>query len=144
MPIDNALYLVEERLVEAFIAGAPADILAANIKLPNFGFTGGETPDNEPWARLESPRGFGPESTDASGCYEINSGLFVLSLFWPKGSGSKKIMQAAHAVKELYDANTFDDVTITSVVVSPTPEPEESLWFGVRINVNFQYEGFRS
>jgi hypothetical protein len=144
VPIDNALHLVEERLTAAFVASLPTGVSSAYIKMPNAGFTGGKTPNNQPWARLESPQSFGPISTDASGCYEINDGVFRVSLFWPKGSGSKAAMEAAHEVKELYGQPDYDDVTITSVVVSPTPEPDDSLWFGVRINVNFQYEGFRS
>lgn len=141
MPIDNALHFVEDRLITAFAAALPTDIVSANVKYPNASFA---TPNNSPWARLESPQSFGPISTDASGCYEINDGVFRVSLFWPKGSGSKAAMEAAHEVKELYGQPDYDDVTITSVVVSPTPEPDDSLWFGVRINVNFQYEGFRS
>ena len=141
MPIDNALHLVESRLVSAFIASLPAGIIAARVKYPNASFS---TPNSQPWARLESPQSFGPISTDASGCYEINDGVFRVSLFWPKGSGSTAAMTAAHEVKVLYGQPVYDDVTITSVVVSPTPEPDDSLWFGVRINVNFQYEGFRS
>jgi hypothetical protein len=141
VPIDNALHLVESRLITAFLAALPTGIISANVKYPNANFT---TPNNQPWARLESPQSFGPISTDASGCYEINDGVFRVSLFWPKGSGSTAAMTAAHEVKELYGQPDYDDVTITSVVVSPTPEPDDSLWFGVRINVNFQYEGFRS
>lgn len=144
MPIDNALYLVEDRLTDAFIASLPTGIASTHIKMPNAGFTGGNTPNNEPWARIQSPLSFGPDSTDASGCYEINAGRMTVALFWPKGTGSQAAMQAAHEVKELYDANVYDDVTITSVVVAPTPEPESSNWFGVNVNINFQYEGHRS
>ena len=141
MPIDNALHLVESRLVAAFMADLPTGITSASVSLPGARFA---TPKNTAWARLETPRNIFPVSTDASGCYEINQGVFVVSLFWPKGTGSQAALQAAHAVKVLYGQPVYDDVTIASVVLSPTPEPEDSNWYGVKINVNFQYEGFRS
>lgn len=141
MPIDNALYLVEDRLVKAFLANLPTGIDAGRVKLPGAPFN---TPNSEPWARLSSPRDTGPISTDASGCYEINAGRMNIALFWPKGTGSKAALQAAHEVKQLYGQPVYDDVTIVSVVISPTPEPEESRWYGVNININYQYEGHRS
>ena len=141
MPIDNALHLVESRLVAAFADSLPTGIVATHVKYPNANFI---TPNNSPWARLESPQSFGPISTDASGCYEINDGVFRVSLFWPNGSGSRAAMKAAHEVKELYGQPDYDDVTITSVVVSPAPEPSSSPWYGINIVISFQYEGHRS
>lgn len=141
MPIDNALHLVEDRLVTAFMDNLPTGITSQYVSLPGARFT---TPNNIAWARLETPRNIFPVSTDASGCYEINQGVFPISLFWPKGSGSQAALQAAHAVKVLYGQPDYDDVTITSVVLAPTPEPDDSNWYGVKINVNFHYEGYRS
>jgi hypothetical protein len=142
--IDNALHLVEQRLVNAFLSELPAGIYLENTIAPNGTFHGGATPKNKPWARISPAMCFGPISTDASGCYEINEGRLIISLFWPRGSGSIAAMSAAHQVKELFHRPNYDDVIIPSVVVSPTPEPESSNWFGVNITINFQYEGFRS
>lgn len=141
MPIDNDLSLVEERLIDAFNASLPAGIIAGNVKYPNGRFT---TPNGEPWARIGLTTAAIPVDADASGCYEINEGLFNVGLFWPKGTGSQDAMQAAHQVKELYDANNFDDVKILSSVVSPAPEGESSAWYGVNINMTYQYEGYRT
>ena len=113
----------------------------ATTKVPNGTF---DTPNNEPWARVGLTPQNSPVSTDASGCYEINQGVYNVGLFWPKRSGSRAALQAAHEVKELYDANTFDDVKIIASVVSPSPEAESSLWYGVNINITYQYEGHRS
>lgn len=140
--IDNNLSLVEERLISAFLASLPTGISdEQHVKVPNLKFT---TPNDNPWARIGLTTPAIPVSTDASGCYEINQGLLNVGLFWPKGTGSRAALQAAKEVKELYDANNFDDVKILSSVVSPAPELESSAWYGVNINVTYQYEGYRS
>ena len=140
--IDNNLALVEDRLIKAFLASLPTGIAGEQqVKSPNLKFT---TPNKGPWARIGLTTPATPVSTDASGCYEISQGILNVGLFWPKGTGSQEALQAAHQVKELYDANNFDDVKILSSVVSPAPEGETSAWYGVNINMTYQYEGYRT
>lgn len=144
MAIDNDLSLVEERLISALVAALPTGVSSAFFKGPNGAFEGGKTPNNEPWCRAGLTSVNSPIDTDASGCYEINQGLFNVGLFWPKGTGSRQALQAAHEVKELYDANEFDDLKVIESNISPAPEEENSLWYGVNINITYQYEGLRS
>lgn len=139
MPIDNDLGAVEAALIGAYNAATITGV--TKTKYPNLKFT---TPNDAPWCRLSMTPSVFPVSTDASGCYEINQGVFNVALFWPKGSGSKAIMAAAHEVKELYETAALDDVIIAGVTVNPTSEPESSNWFGVNVNITYQYEGHRS
>lgn len=145
MPIDNDLGAVEKALIDTFTnaltASSITGITKAKTKYPNRSFT---TPNNDPWARLSMTPQNSPISTDASGCYEINQGVFNVGLFWPKGTGTTAAMTAAHQVKELYETAALDDVTIGSVTVNPTSEPESSNWYGVNVNITYQYEGHRS
>lgn len=144
MNTDNSLSKAEQFLVAAFVDGMtsidPA-ISESNIKYPNAPFT---TPNGSPWIRITTPYNFGVVETDASGCYEINSGAFIISVFTPKGSGSISALSIAHQIKSFYTARNIGDIVINTVVVSPTSEPESSPWFGVNITVNFQFEGFTS
>lgn len=144
MPIDNAMYLVESAIIQNFLDNLPTGIVLANVNVPNAGFIGGSQPNKSPWARLNSPQSFGPISGDASGCYEVNSGQLIIQLFWPKGSGSQAVWQAAHEVKELYAINLLDGVIITDIVESPTAESAASIWFGINVKLTFQFEGHRS
>ena len=141
MAIDNSLVTVEQVLIEALRSSLPAGIVAGNVKVPNGSFT---TPNGQPWCRAGLTPVNSPVDVDASGCYEINQGIYNVGLFWPKGSGSRSALEAAHEVKELYDANNFGDLKIIESNVSPAPEAEASLWYGVNVNITYQYEGFRS
>lgn len=138
MATDNQLYKVEQRLVAAITTSPPT---VAQILLPN---APGNTPNNGTWIRINSPINFGPFSQDASGCYEINRGFMSVQVFVPRGTGSIAALTLAENIKSRFTARTFDDVTIESVVVSPSPEPDNSPWFGVNCRINFTYEGFTS
>lgn len=144
MSTDNALHLVEALLIQRFIDNIgtlnPA-IPLTRVKFPNAQFT---TPNNLSWIRINSPINNGPIEQDASGCYEINSGFLVISTFFPKGSGSQNAMKVAHQIKALYTAKILGDVAVISVIVSPTPEPESSPWYGCNTQINFQFEGYTS
>lgn len=136
MVTDNDLAEVEIKLVSAIMAAPP---FVDFIQVPN---GPGETPNNGNWIRINSPINTGPFSQDASGCYEINRGFMVVQVFTPAGTGSQKAISLAQELKTLFTAELFDDVTIESVVVSPSPEPSGSPWFGVNCRINFTFEGY--
>lgn len=149
MSTDNALYLVEKLLVDRLLAAlatiTPA-IPSTRVKLPNAPLT---TPNNLSWLRVNSPVNNGPIESevsggDAAGCYEINQGFWIVSVFFPKGTGSQAALAYAHKLKELYNGVITGDIVILSVVESPTPEPESSPWYGVNVQVNFTFEGYTS
>lgn len=139
MPIDNDLGAVEAALIGAYNSASITGI--TKTKFPNAKW---QTPQNAAWARVGLTPVNARISTDASGCYEINQGIFNIAVFWPKGTGTKAAQAAAHEIKTLYETADLDDVTIAGVTVVPTSEPESSNWYGININVTYQYEGHRS
>lgn len=140
MNTDNDLALVEQKLIGRLLSNIPAGFTAAKIKVPNANFT---TPNDSPWLRC-SLSNLGPIEQDASGCYEVNSGIFTIGIFYPKGSGSQAALSLAKTIKSLYTAEIFDDLVVESVRVNPTPEPDNSSWYGVNVSVNYSFEGHTS
>jgi hypothetical protein len=141
---DNSLDLVESLLVERFNSlrsTITPPIPTTSIHYPNAPWA---TPNNAAWVRINSPINFGPIEQDASGCYEINSGIMVFQVFFPKGTGSKNAMSVAQQIKGFYTAEVLGDLVVESVVVSPAPEPESSPWYGINCQVNFTFEGYTS
>lgn len=141
---NNSLAMATKALVSRFrtnLAGLPTVIPESNISFINAPLP--QTPNNSPWARV-SINNFGPIDQDASGKYEINQGIFTVSVFYPIGTGYEAAMNMAHAIKALYTAEIFDDLVVTSVLVNESPEPESSPWYGVNISVNYQFEGMTS
>jgi hypothetical protein len=140
MNTDNQLYEVvaklEKRLKDG-LSALPFPITLEKVCWINASFT---TPNNLPWLR-NSIINFGPIDQDASGSYEINQGLYVIGVFWPKKSGIGDPLRQAQAIKSLYTGEFFDDVVIESVTVSPTPEPESSSWYGVNVSITYSFEG---
>lgn len=139
MNSDNQIDAVERTLIGALVSNYPAGFSDANTKFPN---ASGTTPDGSAWLRVGIASNFGPISSDASGCYEINQGLFVVGVFVAKGTGSQSAWKTAQHIKHLYSAERFDDICIESAVITPTSEPENSPWFGINVNVTFTFEGY--
>lgn len=140
---DNSLDAVCEKLTQRLITNIlllAHPIPDASIKRINAPFT---TPNNAPWIRLNI-NNFGPIDQDASGCYEINRGIFDVFVFYPKGTGSRKAFEVAQSIKSLYTAEIFDDVVIESVLVNPTSEPDSSPWYGTNVQINYTFEGHTS
>lgn len=140
MNTDNDLAIVESKLITRLLSNLPVGITAARVHVPNANFT---TPNNQSWLRC-SMSNFGPIDQDASGCYEVNSGIFTIGIFYPKGVGSQAALTLAKTIKSLYTAEIFDDLVVESVRVSPTPEPDNSSWYGVNVSVNYSFEGHTS
>lgn len=140
MNTDNDLGIVESKLIGRLLSNLPAGVTASMIKFPNANFN---TPNATPWLRC-SLSNFGPIDQDASGCYEVNSGIFTIAIFYPKGSGSQAALSLAKTIKSLYTAEIFDDLVVESVRVNPTPEPDSSPWYGVNVSVNYSFEGHTS
>lgn len=149
MNTDNDLGIVEQKLVNRLrlqfpiatvLAGAAYNIPVSNFKYPGASFT---TPNALPWVRC-SLSNEGPIDQDASGCYEVNAGKFTIGIFYPKGTGSQAALSLAKTIKSLYTAEIFDDLVVESVRVNPTPEPDNSNWYGVNVSVNYSFEGHAS
>lgn len=140
---NNSLAIATSKLVARFsdnLGSLPDPLPKSRVKFINAPFV---TPNAQSWARVDI-NNFGPVDQDASGAYEINQGIFTISYFVPRGTGSQAAMNMAHAIKALYTAEVFDDVVITSVIVSPSPESESSPWYGQNISINYQFEGMTS
>ncbi len=136
---DIQLYDVEKELLDKLDTLNIAGITERSY--PNQQF---DTPNNKPWLRAVMTNSNSQIDSDSSGCYEVIGGRFIVSVFWPKFRGTRAAQQAAHAIKRLYETAAMDCVNIGAVNVAPTFEPESSIWYGVNVTINYQYESIRS
>lgn len=138
MNTDNDLGAAERALISPLLASLPAGFALERVKLPGAEFT---TPANQPWMRVGIDSNYGPISGDAAGEYEINRARFTAALFFPVGSGSQAAFVAARHIKALYSGEILGDLAVESVVVTPSPEPNDSQWYGLNIQITFTFEG---
>ena len=131
------LWLAEAELIGAIMASLPSGYTAATVKLPNANFT---TPSGAKWMRIDTPINHLANDQDASGDYEITDAVMYAYVFHPSGSGTQAAYTDAEHVKSVVDNMTSNYCAIQRVTASPTPEPNDSPWFGVEIKIEFSTE----
>lgn len=138
MAATNPIDAVEAVLVGAVAQALPPGFGAGQVAYPNAAFS---TPGG-PWLRLGVVSNYGPISGDATGTYEVSRALFVVSVFYPEGAGTRSAWQAAQHVKDIFDADGLGDLCVEEVVITPTSEPAGSHWYGLNVNVTFTFESY--
>jgi hypothetical protein len=134
---DNSIAEAAEKLENRLKTALPiATIPMSSVSWIGARFT---TPNNAPWLRT-SVFNLGIIDQDASTSYEINRAQFTIGVFYPKGTG-RAAMATGEQIKNIFNAEIFDDLIVERVTVSPTSEPESSSWFGVNVQIIFTYEG---
>jgi hypothetical protein len=117
-------------------ANLPTGYTAAKISYPNCPFT---TPNGGSWIRCTWTN-LGDVSRDAVGCYVITEGICSIDFFTEKVDGDLAILKNAEEVKNVFVTHMFNDVTVNGALVRPMPEEES--WYFVRVDVEYQYEGY--
>lgn len=79
----------------------------SNLKLPNAPFT---TPENELWVRLTVINGRGINVQAGKNGTTRATGIFVVDVFVPKGSGNKLANNVADQAVDLYRKQFFDNI----------------------------------
>lgn len=127
---------VENDLINYLLAHLPSGFTSAMVKLPNAKFT---TPSNSKWMRATviSPVVI---DVDASQCYKTYRGLFVVDLFYPKGTGSAAALTAAQSIIDSYTNVAFGySVSIDSNLLVLG---EEENWYHVQINSDYLFSSY--
>jgi hypothetical protein len=127
---------VENDLINHLLSNLPSGFTASLVKLPNAKFT---TPTSSKWMRATviSPVVI---DVDASQCYKTYRGLFVVDLFYPKGSGSAAALTAAQSVIDSYTKVSFAySVSIDSNILVLG---EEENWYHVQINSDYLFSSY--
>lgn len=127
---------VENDLINHLLNNLPSGFTSAMVKLPNAKFT---TPSGAKWMRATviSPVVI---DVDASQCYKTYKGLFVVDLFYPKGSGSAAPLIAAQSIIDSYTKVAFAySVSIDSNILVLG---EEENWYHVQINSDYLFSSY--
>jgi hypothetical protein len=123
-------------LISRLLANLPSGYTNATVKKPNFKFT---TPKNTKWLRATvSP--FDTESEASSGDYKITRGLFVVDVFYPKGSGDAAQLTDVQAIRALYERQTFGNTQCQMASVETIGDSE--LWYIMQVNIEWYMAGF--
>jgi hypothetical protein len=127
---------VENDLINHLLGNLPSGFTSSLVKLPNAKFT---TPANSKWMRATviSPVVI---DVDASQCYKTYRGLFVVDLFYPKGTGSAAALTAAQSIIDSYTKVPFAySVSFDSNI---NVLGEEENWYHVQINSDYIFSSY--
>ena len=127
--------LTQPDLINRLLNGLPAGYTSVKVKTPNAPFT---TPTTKYLRATVIP--FDTESEAATGDYKITRGLFVVDVFYPKGSYDAAQLADCKTIKVLFENQTFSNTQCQQVSINTIGE--NGSWYTMQVNINFYMAGF--
>lgn len=131
---DN-LALTQDDLVKRLLNALPTGYTKKAVNVPNAPFT---TPSNTKWLRA-TVIPFTTVSDDATGCFKITRGQFIVDSFYPKGSYTTSQLTDHQAIKVLFENETFGNTqcqTVSTLTIGDT-----RTWYQMQSSIEFYMEG---
>lgn len=132
---DN-LSLTQADLINRLLNNLPTGYTKAKVKKPNFKF---KTPKNDKWLRA-TVIPFETESDAATGACKITRGLFVIDVFYSKGSGDAEQLADVQEIRELYQNQNFNNTNCQEASIVTIGDDDS--WYMMQVSISFYMSGF--